>query len=53
MDEDEALLFSDVLDELNKILGNPTGVSATEVTALRDRVAAALSSNEDEEKDPV
>jgi len=43
---DELLL--EVLDELNKILGNPIGVSATEVTALRDRVAAALVSEEEE-----
>lgn len=41
-DEAENTLLAQILAELNALLANPTGVSPTEVTALRDKVAAEL-----------
>lgn len=38
--------MTDVLDRLNKCLGHPQGVDATEVTALRDDVAASIDAEE-------
>lgn len=42
-DEAENTLLAQILAELNALLANPTGVSPTEVTALRDKVAAELT----------
>jgi len=42
-DEAENTLLTAVLAQLNQLLSNPTGVSPTEVTALRDKVAAELA----------
>lgn len=41
-DEQENTLLGSILQELNTLLANPTGVSPTEVTALRDKVATEL-----------
>ena len=42
-DETENALLAAIKAQLDAILGNPGGVSATEVTALRDKVAAELA----------
>lgn len=41
----------DVLDRLNKCLGHPQGVDATEVTQLRDDVAASIDGLDEEEQE--
>jgi hypothetical protein len=41
-DEAENTLLASLVVELNALLANPTGVSATDVTALRDKVQAEL-----------
>jgi len=42
-DEAETSLLVSIKASLDALLANPTGVSPTEVTALRDKVAAELA----------